>query len=217
MTLGNFQIEVSHIKAHINDNLFFNSETNTLTRSGQDVILGENESRLLHFFIQNPHRSISRDELYDYVWKARGFEVDDSSLTQAISTLRKNLRDSARSPKCIRTEPKIGYRFIADVKVATQPEKDQPEPRLVTTALADKPLDNAESQLLSPLRDEVTPIAAEEAIAAITTPELPTANGRLSRVFFVALISLVIVLSSLILMNVNNSRYVLFYLLDLLR
>ena len=42
--------------------------------------------------------------------------MDDSSLTQAISTLRKLLQDSTKSPLYIKTIPKRGYQFIASVE-----------------------------------------------------------------------------------------------------
>lgn len=222
MMLGTFQTEVNQVKAVINGDLFFNSEINTLTISGRDYILGENESRLLHFFILNPHRSISRDELYDYVWKARGFEVDDSSLTQAVSTLRKNLRDSARSPKCIRTEPKIGYRFIADVTIvepeATSPAEDdagQPSSDVIAPPMSDQPLATNPTQQND---SGVTPPAPEYQTAPGTAEASTIAgNNKFARLSFLSLITLLLLISALISMNVNNSRYVLFYLLDLLQ
>ncbi|WGY44737.1 transcriptional regulator [Vibrio sp. ABG19] len=222
MMLGTFQTKVSQVKAIINGQLVFKSEINTLTIAGQDYILGENESRLLHFFILNPHRSISRDELYDYVWKARGFEVDDSSLTQAVSTLRKNLRDSARSPKCIRTEPKIGYRFIADVTIV------EPDVRSLAEDDAGQPLSevvapqmSAQPRVTKPALQNnsgATPPAPECQIT-LGTAEAATiaANNKVTRLFFLSLITLLLLISTLISMNVNNSRYVLFYLLDLLQ
>ena len=51
-----------------------------------------------------------------FVWREQGFEVDDSSLTQAISTLRKALKDSTKSPEFIKTVPKRGYQMIAMVE-----------------------------------------------------------------------------------------------------
>ncbi|WP_246752578.1 winged helix-turn-helix domain-containing protein, partial [Vibrio cholerae] len=63
---------------------------------------------------------ISRNDLHDFVWREQGFEVDDSSLTQAISTLRKMLKDSTKSPQYVKTVPKRGYQLIARVETVEE-------------------------------------------------------------------------------------------------
>ncbi|MGR5061827.1 winged helix-turn-helix domain-containing protein [Photobacterium sp. DNB22_13_2] len=85
-------------------------ESDELTR------LGSNESRALGLLIEDPGAIITRHRLHEYVWREQGFEVDDSSLTQAISTLRKALKDSTKSPEFIKTVPKRGYQMIATVE-----------------------------------------------------------------------------------------------------
>lgn len=97
----------------------FDPNSNTLIdeQSPNDVQhLGSNESRILQYFALHPNQIVRRNELHDYVWRKHGFEVDDSSLTQAVSTLRKNLDDSIKSPLFIRTIPKQGYQWIAEVE-----------------------------------------------------------------------------------------------------
>jgi len=78
--------------------------------------LGSNESRILLLFSERPNQIITRDELHEFVWREQGFQVDDSSLTQAISTLRKMLIDSTKAPRFVKTVPKRGYQFIASVE-----------------------------------------------------------------------------------------------------
>lgn len=96
---------------------YSNSLTDQSTES--DVVrLGSNESRILLILIENMNNIVTRDQLHEYVWREQGFQVDDSSLTQAISTLRKMLQDSTKSPQFIKTVPKRGYQLIAQVEVA---------------------------------------------------------------------------------------------------
>ncbi|MGF1687650.1 transcriptional regulator [Photobacterium japonica] len=83
--------------------------------------LGSNESRALSLLIEAPGAIVTRTRLHDYVWREQGFEVDDSSLTQAISTLRKALKDATKSPEFIKTVPKRGYQMIAPVEPITPP------------------------------------------------------------------------------------------------
>ncbi|MCE0492991.1 winged helix-turn-helix domain-containing protein [Vibrio salinus] len=99
----------------------FDPNSNTLFNktSEESVRLGSNESRILLMFVLHPLDVIKRDELHDFVWRQQGFEVDNSSLTQAISTLRKILDDSTKSPAFVKTVPKRGYQFIATVEKTT--------------------------------------------------------------------------------------------------
>lgn len=82
----------------------------------ESIRLGSNESRILLFLSENSNTVVTRNELHDFVWREQGFEVDDSSLTQAISTLRKLLRDSTKSPQFVKTVPKRGYQLICSVE-----------------------------------------------------------------------------------------------------
>jgi cholera toxin transcriptional activator len=94
--------------------------------SGDVLYLGSNESRILKYLVQHPRQIVRRCELHDYVWRKQGVEVDDSSLTQAISTLRKTLNDSIKSPLYIKTVPKQGYRWIANVESTSVYKKTNP-------------------------------------------------------------------------------------------
>ncbi|WP_217518053.1 winged helix-turn-helix domain-containing protein [Vibrio metschnikovii] len=110
----------------------FDSTSNLLVdQTGEEETrLGSNESRILSMFVQHPNQIISRDDLHNYVWREQGFEVDDSSLTQAISTLRKMLKDSTKLPLFIKTVPKRGYQFIASVEPIVPPEPVIAEPEI---------------------------------------------------------------------------------------
>ncbi|MEL0609920.1 winged helix-turn-helix domain-containing protein [Vibrio echinoideorum] len=97
----------------------FDPNSNSLVdqlSDGEVVRLGSNESRILLMLSERPNEVITRNELHEYVWRDQGFEVDDSSLTQAVSTLRKMLKDSTKSPEFVKTVPKRGYQFIATVE-----------------------------------------------------------------------------------------------------
>lgn len=105
------------------DNRFtFDPNNNSLVDQASDdetIRLGSNESRILLLLAERPNEVVSRNELHEFVWREQGFEVDDSSLTQAISTLRKMLKDSTKSPVFVKTVPKRGYQLICSVEKAT--------------------------------------------------------------------------------------------------
>ena len=106
-------------KFNLANKFTFDPNTNSLIEqdSEHDIIrLGSNESRILLLLAERPNLVVSRNELHDFVWREQGFEVDDSSLTQAISTLRKLLKDSTKSPEYVKTVPKLGYQLICSVE-----------------------------------------------------------------------------------------------------
>ena len=59
---------------------------------------------------------VTKERFLEEVWS--GIPVTDEALTQCIKTLRRQLGDSAISPRLIETVPKHGYRFIAPVESA---------------------------------------------------------------------------------------------------
>ncbi|MFA0232942.1 winged helix-turn-helix domain-containing protein, partial [Vibrio sp. 10N.261.45.A7] len=127
---------------------------------GEVVRLGSNESRILLMLSERPNEVITRNELHEYVWRDQGFEVDDSSLTQAVSTLRKMLKDSTKSPEFVKTVPKRGYQFIATVE-RSAPLSSNDQPIMAETAENDA----------EPILTFATPTATEEAITEMLEPE----------------------------------------------
>ena len=87
-------------------------ERRLIDPEGRDVELTPKYLDALQVFASRPRRLISRDELIDAVW--HDVAVTDSSLTQAISHLRRALDDQRR--ELIVTVPKAGYRFDVDVE-----------------------------------------------------------------------------------------------------
>ncbi|ARC92280.1 hypothetical protein B6A42_09430 [Vibrio coralliilyticus] len=103
---------------NIGNQFLFRPKKNTLSYiegDDSDILLGSNECRLLDYFVEHSHRTIQRKELIEVLWIEREIFVDSSSLTQSVSTLRKALNDSTKSPAFIKTVPKSGYEFIASV------------------------------------------------------------------------------------------------------
>ncbi len=81
-----------------------------LLRGGQEVSLTKLEFDLLHYFLKNPSRAISRNELLDRVW---GYDRYPTTRTVDfhILTLRKKIEAEPRRPKHVVTVQGVGYRF----------------------------------------------------------------------------------------------------------
>jgi two-component system phosphate regulon response regulator PhoB len=76
---------------------------------GQAVNLAPTEFRLLHFFMSNPDRVYSREQLLDYVW-GRGVFVEERTVDVHIRRLRKALGARGHD-RFIQTVRGAGYRF----------------------------------------------------------------------------------------------------------
>lgn len=71
---------------------------------------------LLRLLIENRERVVSRDDLIASVWNGR--IVSESTISARISAARRAVGDSGNLQKIIKTVPRRGYRFIADVEQA---------------------------------------------------------------------------------------------------
>jgi len=70
---------------------------------------------LIRHLVENHDRLVSRDELIEFVWKGR--IVSESTIDARIHAARKAVDDDGRRQTCIKTVPRRGYRFTADVEV----------------------------------------------------------------------------------------------------
>ncbi|MDA9556277.1 transcriptional regulator [Vibrio sp.] len=123
----------TELKYAIGDRFIFSPTSNTLIDKAESdtlVRLGSNESRILLLLLEKQNEVVSRKELHEFVWRDQGFEVDDSSLTQAISTLRKMLKDPTKAPQFVKTVPKRGYQLIASI-TAIEPGQEIETPAQV--------------------------------------------------------------------------------------
>jgi Tol biopolymer transport system component/DNA-binding winged helix-turn-helix (wHTH) protein len=82
-----------------------------LWRDGKSVALTLKEFEVLFFLVENAGQVIEKETLLNAVWK--NTFIEDGTLTQNISRLRKKLEAaSGSSEKFIETLPKRGYRFL---------------------------------------------------------------------------------------------------------
>src|SRR5271170_3606429 len=104
----------------------------TLRREEEIVTLNYRAFDVLLYFAQNPGRALTRDELLKNVWQDT--YVDEHSLAQSISVLRRALDEKPGDNSYIVTLPGRGYQFVAPVRVVTPeivgPENRNTPPRL---------------------------------------------------------------------------------------
>ena len=84
-----------------------------LLRSGEDVYLPPKTFELLLHLLQNRGRVLTKDELLEAVWPE--VNVVENTLAQRIREIREALGDAAQGGRFIKTVPKVGYQFIAEL------------------------------------------------------------------------------------------------------
>ena len=98
-----------------------------LFKNGERVRLSSRIFDLLLVLVENEGRVLEHDELLERVWQ--GMFVEQSNLKKSVSALRQILGESPTESLYIKTIPRRGYSFVADVRAI--PEETAGEPVLV--------------------------------------------------------------------------------------
>lgn len=99
-----FSIESAHV----------HPERLVIERAGSEFKLDLRQMELLVALASHPGQDWSKDELMEAAW--RSIEFSDSMLHKNMSILRDALGDDPKSPICIQSLPKKGYRLIGQVR-----------------------------------------------------------------------------------------------------
>lgn len=85
-------------------------------RDGQEVQVRYQTFQVLLYLLERRGQVVAKEELFTSIW--HGKAVSDDTIAQSIAEIRRLFRDTARSPRFIRTIPRAGYVFVAPVEVA---------------------------------------------------------------------------------------------------
>jgi Tol biopolymer transport system component/DNA-binding winged helix-turn-helix (wHTH) protein len=85
-------------------------------KANQILSLEPKSLKLLLYLLENRDRLVTKEELVQAVWQDTF--ITDNAVTRAVAQLRKALGDDAKQAKYIETVPRLGYRFIAEMKDA---------------------------------------------------------------------------------------------------
>jgi DNA-binding winged helix-turn-helix (wHTH) protein len=91
----------------------FDGDTRQVFRDGKPVHVSPKAFALLEALADRRPKAISKDELHKLLWPDTF--VSDANLPNLVAELRESLGDDAHEPRIIRTVPKFGYAFCADV------------------------------------------------------------------------------------------------------
>lgn len=85
---------------------------------------------LLLLLLENRHRLVTKEEIFQRIWKNR--IVSDAALSSRIKTLRQALGDDGTEQGCIRTVRRRGFRLVAPVEALGAEAASPPAPQAAT-------------------------------------------------------------------------------------
>ena len=91
-----------------------------ISRDDKTIKLEPRTMRVLVCFAERPGEVVSVNQLLDVVWK--DLVVTPYSVYQAVAALRRALGDDPKDPTYIANVVRRGYRLVAPVEVATEPQ-----------------------------------------------------------------------------------------------
>jgi len=93
-----------------------------LRRGGAPVTVPTRVFDCLLYLIENRERAVGRDELVAALWGR--VDVSDAQLGQIVLRARRAIGDDGNDQHYIRTMPKFGYRWLAEVRTLATPAAD---------------------------------------------------------------------------------------------
>lgn len=104
-----------------------------LLRGTEEIYLPPKTFETLQHLVSRHGHIVRKDELLDTLWS--GVFVTENALAQCIKEVREALNDDAHQPRYVKTIPRVGYKFIADVEEVFRPILDKGLSQPATTSL----------------------------------------------------------------------------------
>jgi DNA-binding winged helix-turn-helix (wHTH) protein len=160
-----------------------------LLQGNREIYLPPRTFETLLYLVNRHGHLVRKNELLETLW-ADSF-VTENALTRCIKEVREALADDFHQPRYIRTFPRVGYKFIADVEEITSKSHDE-EKGPAATEVAIKPLTsespgenaNVEERMVAP------PKAVHEQAKAKRSSRLSAPTVLLASIIAVSLLGL---------------------------
>lgn len=80
--------------------------------NGKEVHMAIKEFDILVYLAQHPDKTVTREELYNAVWKEKSLDGNGYMISTYIKKIRKKIEDDIDNPQYIETVWGVGYRFV---------------------------------------------------------------------------------------------------------
>ena len=103
------RLPVEHPRSIVSGNIILYPEENRVAKDGTFLTLTAKEYSLLTFFMENPMRILSHNQLLEAIWDINGNFVDENTLSVSIRRLREKIEDDPSSPTILKNIRGLGY------------------------------------------------------------------------------------------------------------
>jgi DNA-binding winged helix-turn-helix (wHTH) protein/TolB-like protein/Tfp pilus assembly protein PilF len=107
------------------------ADEHRLLRDSEEIYLPPKTFETLLYLVERHGHLIKKNELLDTLW-ADAF-VTENALTRCVKEVREALQDDAHQPRYIRTFPRVGYKFIAEVEEVSPPSPSDAREEVTAT------------------------------------------------------------------------------------
>jgi DNA-binding winged helix-turn-helix (wHTH) protein len=104
----------------LEDEYFYDETTDFIwsrLTEAEKIQLPFTASRLLQLLLVNKGKVMSRENIFDEIWKDYGLNLSNNTLNQYISLLRKRAEQLGLTKELIKTIPKAGFLVPDDIKI----------------------------------------------------------------------------------------------------
>jgi tetratricopeptide (TPR) repeat protein/DNA-binding winged helix-turn-helix (wHTH) protein len=147
-------------------------QNGSLRRDGAEVHLRRKTFQVLVYLIEQRHRTVSKQELWDQLWS--GCAVTDDALVQCVKDIRRALQDDPRTPIYVRTVPRLGYRFIGEV---SELQPAPPAPLVFPRPVESRPAPVAEPSVAPRRHRAMRYVGIAAALVAVAAAAILTLRG----------------------------------------
>jgi len=160
------------------ENYSLDTERRELRRDADAISLQPQVFDLLEYLIRNRERVVSKDDLIAGIWGGR--IVSESALITRINAARAAIGDSGAEQRSIRTLPRKGVRFVADVR-----EQRAPDAGAAAVVQSGLPLPDRPSIAVLPFQN-LSGDPGQDYLADGVVDEIITALSRFRQLFVIA-------------------------------
>ena len=108
----------------------FDARRRAVTLDGRSTVLQEKAWQVLCLLRERAPAVVTRREIIGIVWSGNHL-TGEKGVNQAVWSLRTALRDEARSPRFIRTVPRVGYQWLCERPSGPRPTSAPSVPTVV--------------------------------------------------------------------------------------
>ena len=132
------------------DQFTLEPDAHCLLRSQEEITLRPKSFQTLVYLVEHKNRVVTKSELLNSVWS--GTHVVESVVGKSVAEIRKALNDDVSKPRYVKTIPKLGYKWIANIESVPA---DNATPSIAVLAFKDMTPERNQAHFCEGMAEEV--------------------------------------------------------------